>query len=150
MKKEVSAGVVIYRMEDHTPKYLLLFKKYKTEYWDLPKGNVEPGEDPKQTAEREAQEEAGITDLKFVPGFREKVHWYYKLEGELRYKEVIFFLAETKTMEAKVSHEHERLGWFTFEEALNNIKHKTTRELLKKAHAFIEKLAKEGLDRFLK
>jgi bis(5'-nucleosidyl)-tetraphosphatase len=41
--------------------------------WDFPKGVVEPGEDPLETAVREAKEEAGIHDLTFEWGnvFRE-------------------------------------------------------------------------------
>ena len=148
MPKEVSAGVVIFRMEKGIPKYLLLFTKFKTEYWDLPKGNVEPGEKPRQTAEREAVEETGITDLKFVPSFKEKVRWFYRREGKLIHKEVVYFLAETKAKEAKVSHEHEKADWFTIEEALNILKHKDSKELLKKAHAFLENREKHGLKRF--
>lgn len=148
-EQEKSAGVVIFRREGKEILFLLLFKKYKTEYWDLPKGNIEKGEDLKKTAEREAAEETGITDLKFVPGFEEKVKWVYRFEGQLRFKTVTYFLAETQTKDVKVSYEHIKPGWFALAEAEKVLKHKDTKELLRKAQQFLEKREKEGLSRFL-
>ena len=34
--------------------------------WSLPKGHVDPGEEPVQTAIREIREESGVTDLHFL------------------------------------------------------------------------------------
>ena len=34
-------------------------------YWDFPKGEVEPGEDPLSAARREAEEETGLTELQY-------------------------------------------------------------------------------------
>ena len=50
-------GVVIFR-----GKILLLYKNYKNKYegWVLPKGTVETGEEYKDTAVREVQEETGV------------------------------------------------------------------------------------------
>jgi 8-oxo-dGTP pyrophosphatase MutT (NUDIX family) len=138
-KEEKSAGVVIFRKEKENILFLLLFKKYKTEYWDLAKGHVEKGEDPLETARREAMEESGITDLEFLPGFVEKISWFYKLEGKLTKKYVTYYLAETKTEHAKVSQEHIKPGWFTLEEAEKVLKHKDSMELLRKAKKFLDK-----------
>ena len=148
-EKEKSAGVVIFRREGNSILFLLLFKKYKTEYWDLPKGNIEKGEAPIKTAEREAGEETGITDLGFIPGFEEKVQWWYKLEGKLTRKSVTYYLAETGAKEAKVSSEHIKSGWFTLAEAEKVLKHKDSMELLRKAQKFLERKEKEGLSRFI-
>lgn len=136
--EEKSAGVVIFRREEGKILYLLLFKKYKTEYWDLAKGHVEKDEDTLDTAKREAREEAGIEDLEFLPGFEEKVSWLYKLEGKLTKKCVTYYLAETKTRDAVVSFEHIRPGWFTLQEAEKVLKHKDSKELLRKAQKFLD------------
>lgn len=58
----LSAGVVVLRWEKDRYKYLLL-KAY--DYWDFPKGMVEPGETPLQAAIREVEEETTITQLDF-------------------------------------------------------------------------------------
>ena len=57
-----SAGVVVVRRFDGAPRSLLL-RCYG--YWDFPKGEVEPGEEPLQTARREVTEETGLKDLDF-------------------------------------------------------------------------------------
>ena len=66
----LSAGVIVVRKESGQWKFLFL-RAYRN--WDFPKGVVEPGEDPLETAVREAKEEAGIHDLTFEWGnvFRE-------------------------------------------------------------------------------
>lgn len=66
----LSAGVVLlHRDRDHY-KYLLL-RAYN--YWDFPKGAVEPGEAPLEGAVREVHEETTITTLHFSwgPVYRE-------------------------------------------------------------------------------
>ncbi len=52
----LSAGVVVVRQFDDGWRVLLL-RAYN--YWDFPKGIVEPGEDPLTTARREVREETG-------------------------------------------------------------------------------------------
>ena len=60
-----AAGVVIVHESDRGPRFLLL-RAYRN--WDLPKGLVEPGEQPFAAARREVEEETGITDLDFAWG----------------------------------------------------------------------------------
>ncbi len=68
----LSAGIVVVRREDERWIFLLL-RAYRN--WDFPKGEVEPGESPLETAVRETREETGITDLEFTWGhtFKETV-----------------------------------------------------------------------------
>jgi 8-oxo-dGTP pyrophosphatase MutT (NUDIX family) len=61
----LSAGVVVVRRADEGWRVLLL-RVYN--YWDCPKGLVEPGEDALTTARREVREETTIDDLEFAWG----------------------------------------------------------------------------------
>jgi bis(5'-nucleosidyl)-tetraphosphatase len=61
----LSAGVVVVRRADEGWRVLLL-RVYN--YWDFPKGRVEPGEDALTTARRETREETTIADLDFAWG----------------------------------------------------------------------------------
>ncbi len=144
MQREQSAGLIIFRKEPKSKenKFLLLHREAHEQYkesWDFPKGLVDPGETPKDTAKREATEEAGITQLKILPIFKEVIYFFYRKGEELISKEVIYFLAETSQKEIKVSYEHSSGSWFTYEEALKKLTFKNAKDLLKKANKFLEK-----------
>jgi 8-oxo-dGTP pyrophosphatase MutT (NUDIX family) len=142
LTKEISAGAVIYR-RNAEPRYLLLKYRYKSEYWDFPKGNVEKGETLEETVRREVKEETGIEDIKLLPGFKEKISYFYKREGQTIYKEVVYFLAETWTAAVKISKEHIGFEWVDFETARERLK-QNSRKVLEKANAFLT----EGLRKF--
>jgi len=141
MPKEISAGAVIFR-RDGEIKYLLLHKGaggiYK-DSWTFPRGLVEAGEDEERAARREIGEEAGITSLEFIPGFREVTSWFYRRDGKTIYKEAIFYLAETKIEEVKISSEHIGCLWLNFEDALTRSTFKGARKVLEKANEFLLK-----------
>lgn len=136
MPKEVSAGAIIFRKNKEI-EYLLL--RYEAGHWDFPRGGIEKGEEEKETVVREAREETGIGDLVFLPGFREKIFWFYKKEGKTIYKEAIFYLAETKTREIKISHEHVDFKWLPYEAAAGQLTFPSGKKVLEKANEFLNK-----------
>lgn len=135
MPIERSAGAIIFR-RDTKIKYLLLH--YEAGHWDFPKGNIEEGEIEEETAKREVWEETGIKDIHFLQGFKEKIHYFYKKEGKTIYKEVTFFLAETKTTKVILSFEHIGYKWLSYDEAIKQLTYKTAKEVLKKAKRFLK------------
>jgi len=143
MPVERSAGAVVFHKERDVVKYLLL--RRGPTYWDLPKGNIDKGEDDQTTAEREIKEETGLKDAKILPNFKEKINYFYRREGKTIYKEVVFFLAETKSRDVKISKEHDEFGWFDYEEALSKVKSK---EIIQNANNFLKTKAK-SLKEFL-
>ncbi|OGP52601.1 MAG: NUDIX hydrolase [Deltaproteobacteria bacterium RBG_13_52_11] len=86
--KILSAGVIVVRREDGAWHYLLL-RAYN--YWDFPKGIVEKGEDPLQTALREVAEETGLKDLVFSWG-----HGYQETPPYGAGKVARYYVAETR------------------------------------------------------
>jgi len=139
-KFEKSAGAIIFRIENNNIFYLLL--KYPT-YWGFAKGNIEEKENEEQTTLREIKEETGLNDIILLKGFKEKMAWFYRMNNELRRKEAIFFLAETKTKEIKISKEHDDYKWLSYEEALKLIKIKSNKQLMEKADKFIHEHLKQ-------
>ncbi|NIM44090.1 MAG: NUDIX domain-containing protein [Nitrososphaeria archaeon] len=134
MPRERSIGAVIFRREEH-PIYLLLH--YKSGHWDFVKGNIEKGEREKETVVRETKEEAGIEDLVFLEGFRDKISYFYRRGNSTVYKEVVFFLAETKTEEVELSYEHIGYQWLRYEEAYEKTTYKNSKKVIQKAHQFL-------------
>src|SRR5690349_9023627 len=73
MPKE-SAGLLIYRRHGEQREYLLvhpggpLWKNKDAGAWTIPKGEIQPGEDPLAAAQRETREELGLCPTgEFIP-----------------------------------------------------------------------------------
>lgn len=137
MIEETSAGVVIYRKEKNDTKYLLL--NYPAGHWDFVKGKMEKNEKPIQTAIRETKEETGLSDLNFIEGFEEKIDYHFQHEGRLIHKQVLFYLAESKTRKVTLSYEHLDYAWLDFEQSLKRITYCNAKKILEKANAFLSK-----------
>jgi len=138
MIKEQSAGTVLFIEEDKEKLFLLLH--YPTGHWDFVKGKIENNESPEQAVIRETKEETGITDIEFIKGFKEKIEYSFKFNGDIVQKEVIFFLAKTNTKQVKISYEHLDYVWLDFNNALNKITYKNAKNILINAKNYLEKL----------
>lgn len=108
--------MVIVRKEAGEWKYLLL-RAYRL--WDFPKGEVEEGEDPLETAKREVKEEAGISELRFRWD-----HVFAETEPYRGGKKIArYYIAEATQSEVTLSvnpelgrPEHHEYCWLTYEE----------------------------------
>lgn len=125
----MSCGVVVVHKEPDGWRYLLL---RAFQHWDFPKGLQEPGEDPLNTAIREAQEETTISDLQFRWGdvFKE-TEPYNRGKKTARY-----YIAETKTRDVRLlpnpvlgRPEHNEFRWMTFDEAAEKLSPRVKRIL---------------------
>jgi bis(5'-nucleosidyl)-tetraphosphatase len=137
MLTEKSCGAVVYSKVNSEPVYLLL--QYEAGHWDFVKGNVEAGETERETAVRELKEETGISDVKFIDGFRESITYFYKRRGLTVHKEVIFFLMEIETTKIQLSFEHVGFDWLPFDRALSRLTFRNARDVLQKANDFLKK-----------
>jgi bis(5'-nucleosidyl)-tetraphosphatase len=112
----LSAGVVVVRESDGGWRVLLL-RAYN--YWDFPKGMVEPGEEPLATAKREVREETGIDDLEFKWG-----EDFIETAPYAKNKTARYYLAESPAGAVKLPvslelarPEHHEFRWLSFVEA---------------------------------
>ncbi len=136
MPSEKSCGAVIFR-RNGAKKYLLLH--YEGGHWDFVKGHVEKAENERETALRETEEETGITDLKFIEGYRESISYFYRRAGRTVRKEVVFYLLETNTEQVRLSREHVGFDWLTYDRAMERLTYKNARDTLLKAQDFLAK-----------
>ena len=131
MIEETSAGIVLFRKEGSKKLFLLLH--YPSGHWDFVKGKMEKGESTHETAIREAKEETGITDIAFIENFEEWIKYNFKHRGELVQKKVVFFLAETKTKEIEISHEHSGYIWLDYNSSMEKKTFDNAKTVLTKA-----------------
>lgn len=138
-----SAGIIFFR---NTPKgrvYLMLRASHKVlehpEFWDFPKGELEKGETGLQAAEREAKEEAGISEFEMIPDFKETAHYFTVRDGKRVPKFVAMFLARTGTEHVTLSWEHDTYAWLSYQDVFERISLKPMKEVLEKAEEFLGK-----------
>ena len=137
MIEEISAGVVLFRKENS--KILFLLLHYPSGHWDFVKGKMEKGETTHQTAIRETLEETGITDIVFLDNFEEWIEYNFQFQGELVHKRVVFFLAETKTKEVSISHEHLDYTWIDYQTAMEKTTFDNAKIILSKSKSLLSK-----------
>ena len=137
MIEETSAGIVLFRKEKENILFLLLH--YPSGHWDFVKGKMEKDESIHQTAIRETQEETGITDITFLDNFEEWIEYNFQYQGELVHKKVVFFLAETKTKEVKISHEHLDYTWMDYNTSMEKTTFDNAKTVLTKAQMSLSK-----------
>lgn len=135
MIEQQSAGIVVYCIKDYEIHYLILH--YISGHWDLAKGKLEPGETKTQAAERELQEETGLT-AQIIPGFEESLSYIFKERGKIIKKTVTFFVGKTEQQSIKLSREHQGYLWLTYEKAYEKLTYNNAKDLLKNANDFLK------------
>ena len=143
MPTEKAAGTIVFKKEGGKIYYLLLHSprgmRWPAAYWDFPKGHVEKGERPLDTAKRETMEETGLANIEIAEGFEKGIRYFFKFEGKTILKFVTFFLARAVEGEIRVSSEHIGYQWAPYEQAMDQLKFKNAKEILKKANNFLMK-----------
>jgi bis(5'-nucleosidyl)-tetraphosphatase len=112
----LSAGVVPVRRFGSQIRFLIL---RCFSYWDFPKGETEPGEDPLNAARREVTEETGLLELDFRWGTS-----FVETPPYGRGKIARYYLAESPRGDVALGinpqlgfPEHQEFRWATEEEA---------------------------------
>ena len=141
-RRELSGGVVVVRRGPGGKRVLVLHHRDFDE-WRLPKGKLEAGESAAEAAARELEEEAGLAEgwLRFLPGFGERIDYFYTMGGEKMHKEVTYFLAECLLPadgEVKLSGEHTDYAWLSRDNAMKTLTYGNDRKVLGRAEKFLE------------
>ena len=139
-KDQVSAGGVAFRQAKANLELTIVSVRPSLR-WQLPKGIVDPGETPAETAVREVREEAGV-ETELVALIDTVEYWYQRVQnGEhFRYhKFVHFYLLRYQAGDVQ-DHDHEvdESRWVSFQEALDMLAFKSERGVVEEAQKMIE------------
>jgi 8-oxo-dGTP pyrophosphatase MutT (NUDIX family) len=131
---EHSAGGVVYRRDRSGLEVALASRRTLAGElaWGLPKGLVEPGERPEETALREVREETGLlAEIREPLG---DISYWYVWQGQRVRKRVSFFLMEAVGGDiAEHDTEMEEIRWFPLDEAAATAKYRTEKDVIRKA-----------------
>lgn len=128
--RETTAGGVIFRRNKKQEIEILLTQDAK-DRWTIPKGHIEPGETPRQTAEREINEETGLKEMKLFDHLG-KTQFRYRRQNSLILMTMHVFLVKALGDSDQLAKEDwmNGIGWFKFNEALDKIEYEGIEKLM--------------------
>ncbi len=110
----------------------------------LPKGNVDPGEKPDQTALREVREETGL-EATLVAKLTDIKYFYVRSWGDKQrvFKVVSFYLLRYGSgrigeISEDMRHEVERALWLPLDEGLRKLTYRGERDVVKLAQDYLQ------------
>lgn len=128
----VQAGGIVFRSEKGEPRVLIVTARRRRKRWVLPKGTVEDGEEPSDTALREVREEAGVTGT--IVGHAGTAK-YNTRQGRVQ---VEYYLIRYRRA-VDGGDEERRTRWCAVEDAIRMLTYASARRVLLQAHPLISK-----------
>ncbi|MEE9236920.1 MAG: NUDIX domain-containing protein [Thermoplasmata archaeon] len=124
-----SAGGAIFRPNGK----LFLLRKTDERKWCLPKGGVEEGEQPEETALREIREETGL--YCHLVGHLTDIHYqYYWSPDDVNFdKTVKYYLAEVVGGSVRLERGFDQYRWCSEKEALHLLHYENDRRVVRSA-----------------
>jgi 8-oxo-dGTP pyrophosphatase MutT (NUDIX family) len=140
-RDQVSAGGVVFQQHAEMIEVVLIAVGEKRR-WQLPKGLVNRGEDPEQTALREVREETGIESALLNP--IDKIeYWYYgsSESKRIRFHKIVHFYLLKFLSGSTNDHDQEveEARWVEIDEAQRLLAFKSEKEVVVKAKNMIQK-----------
>jgi 8-oxo-dGTP pyrophosphatase MutT (NUDIX family) len=119
------AGGVVYRLKGRAPEFLLVTARRDPDSWVLPKGHIEPGESPEQTAIREVLEESGVSAT--IEDFLGQVHVRVRGQRQLIKYYLMPFHRQGSGVEGRA------VAWMNAEQAARHLRFPELQLLIEKA-----------------
>jgi len=129
--RETTSGGIVFRRNPKTNGLEILLISDAKNRWTIPKGHVEEGEEPKQTAEREIREETGLQEMK-VYNWLGKVNFRYRRGHTLVLMTMHIYLVEGKGETSRLKGEEwlTDIKWLPANEAIDKIAYEDIGKLI--------------------
>ena len=146
---ERSAGIIPFRNDEELGMLFLVLHSATVRNprakWEFPKGGMEAGETPRETAAREFQEETGLFDWSFREGFEKSLSYTYIRRGRKVVKTVTYFVAEVHDASAltrSAEHVEDPSGhwhhWGSFDQITRLLYHAKIRQVFAEANTWLK------------
>jgi 8-oxo-dGTP pyrophosphatase MutT (NUDIX family) len=119
------SGVIPYRIRDARAEIMLITSRRRAR-WIIPKGIVDMGSTPKESALKEAYEEAGLRGEPFSPELGE--YEYEKWGGVCKVK--VYLMRVETVLEVWPESDTRQRQWMTVEAAAETVKERKLKELI--------------------
>ncbi len=141
-ERQVSAGGVVYRGAECGVEIAIIAVPGKENRWQLPKGIVDEGEEPEETALREVREETGV-ESELIEPIDTIEYWYvgHSQGRKVRFhKWVHFYLMRYVSGDIGDYDRREvaEARWVSLDEALAMLTYENERQMVRKALAMLD------------
>lgn len=128
--REPTSGGIVFRRGKANNVEILLIQDAK-DRWTIPKGHIEEGENAKQCAEREINEETGLKEMQML-GWLGKINFRYRRQQSLVLMTTEIFLVRAlgDTDDLKPEEWMNGIKWFDATEALDIIEYQDISKLI--------------------
>jgi 8-oxo-dGTP pyrophosphatase MutT (NUDIX family) len=129
-RKKAAGGVIIRTDQPSNQQQVLLVQHRESMTWGFPKGHIDPGESPDQTALREVEEETGVVG-RIVDTLPTTRYQFTTRNGVRIDKEVAWFLMEQVGIGTQThAHEVASVRWMQIDAAYENLDFDNNRSIL--------------------
>lgn len=138
VKRQVSSGGVTFRKSDKGIEVALI--RIRAGRWALPKGLINKGEVPEETALREVREETGL-EGRLIDKLGDIEYWYFSKEDQTKYHKFVHFYLIEYERGSIDDHdwEVEEVKWFPVEDAIKTLSYKSEKEIMEKAIVYLKR-----------
>jgi ADP-ribose pyrophosphatase YjhB (NUDIX family) len=129
--REITSGGIVFRRDPKTSAIEILLIQDAKNRWTIPKGHVEPNEEPRDTAAREIKEETGLESMK-VHSWLGKVNFRYRRNQTLVLMTMHIYLVQGLGSTDNLKSEDWMNGvkWFPVNEAIDKIEYEDIGKLM--------------------
>lgn len=139
LKRDEAFGIVPIHRQPEGDRVLLI--QHHAGHWGFPKGHPDPGETALTTAQREFEEETGITDYDLMSDRTFAEHYRFKRDGANIEKTVTYFAAWVHVTDVICQAQEIRsFTWLPFEDAAQRITYDPSRQVLRQVQDYLQTL----------